>query len=164
VTSPAVRSVFGLPARDDRRTSSRRRRRERPRRSWRGRGKLRGASERVDQQAGDIGQAVPFGIGLRAVIGIERDDGGEEQVVGLALTPDQVVPRRAVADADIEQVEFRIVGHGVPHGPPAAQPPPFTAPRPGGHLQGRALEAVGGIAGHRIKPPRQRPGLRIPTM
>ena len=55
-----------------------------------------------------------------ARIGVDRDDGGQEQVVALALAAPDRIPQRAVADTDVEQVQLRVVGEGVPGGSAAA--------------------------------------------
>ncbi len=96
-----------------------------------------------------------------AVIRIERDDRGQEQVVALALAAERMVPWRAVAGADVEQIELGIIGHRVPHGAAAADPPPLAAPSLCGHLENRALEALRRIAGHGIEAPRELAGCRI---
>src|SRR5690606_12170510 len=74
---------------------------------------------------------------------------------------DGAVPRRAVAGADVEQVELRVVGHGVPHRAAAAQRPPLAVPgfrRHGHHL---VLEAELGIAGHGEEAPGEFAGFGV---
>ena len=72
-----------------------------------------------------------------------------------------MVPRRAVADADIKQIELGIVRHRVPDGAAAAERPPLAAPRGGGHLHRGVLEAVGRIAGHGIEAPCELAGVGV---
>ncbi|MEA3220967.1 MAG: hypothetical protein OZX49_02082 [Immundisolibacter sp.] len=88
---------------------------------------------------------------MPAGVRIERHDGRQEQVVALALAAFPAVPRRAVADADVQQVELRVVGHRIPHRAAAtALVPPLAGRVPGlgGHFHIRRLEALGRVAGH----------------
>ena len=68
---------------------------------------------------------------VRAGGGIERDDGGQKQVVAAAGRSDLLVPRRAVAHADDQLIEVRVVDDGVPHGATTAKRPPLAVPRGG---------------------------------
>src|SRR5690606_17229517 len=90
---------------------------------------------------------------VAAVVRVQCHDGGQEQVVAFAVTAQRVVPGRPVADADVEQIQFRVVGHRIPHRAAAADLPPFAAPGLCRHLHGRAFEAVGGIAGDGVEAP-----------
>lgn len=51
-----------------------------------------------------------------ARVGIHRDDGGEEEVVALARAAQVNIPVQTVADADVEQIQLRVVGEGIPGG------------------------------------------------
>jgi hypothetical protein len=88
-----------------------------------------------------------------AALRLERHDRRDEQVVAAAGTSDRAIPRRAVAGADVEQVEIRIVGHRIPDGPAAAELPPFAFPGLGRHLERRVLERLRRIARHRVEAP-----------
>ncbi len=72
-----------------------------------------------------------------------------------------MVPGTAVADAEIEDVELRIVGHRIPHGAAAAVLPPLAGPRLRGALHQRVLEAVLRIAGHCVETPEHLAGDRV---
>src|SRR5690606_11095784 len=89
------------------------------------------------------------------------DDRGEEQVVPPARAAPLAHPRRSVAGADVDEAQLGIVGHVVPHRPPAAALPPFAGPGRGGHAHGLVLEAVGRIARHGMPAPREFTGLGI---
>src|SRR3546814_1096074 len=88
-----------------------------------------------DVCSSDLGIIVP-GLGGRRLIvpfvlaglGVDRHDGAQEQVVALAFAADAVIPRRAISSAEIDGVEFGVIGDGVPHGA-AAVFPPFARPR-----------------------------------
>ncbi len=96
-----------------------------------------------------------------AGIRIERDDRAEEQVVAAAGAAQLCIPRSAVASADVEAVEVRIVGHRVPGGAAAAELPPLALPGLGGHLHGLVLEALGRVARHDVPAPQQLAGLGV---
>src|SRR5262245_36122956 len=64
-----------------------------------------------------------------------------------------MIPRAAVADTDVQQIELRVVRHRIPYRSAAAVLPPFAAPGLRGLLQCRALESVGGVAGDGVEPP-----------
>src|SRR3546814_16520902 len=81
------------------------------------------------------GIIVPGLGGLRLIVsfvladlGVDRHDGAQEQVVALAFTADAVIPRRAISGAEIDGVEFGVIGDGVPDGAAAAVFPPFARP------------------------------------
>ena len=61
-----------------------------------------------------------------AGVGVQRDDRGEIEVVAAGRAADLAIPRRAVAGADIDHVEVRIVGDGVPWRAAAAVEPVFA--------------------------------------
>lgn len=88
-----------------------------------------------------------------AAVGIKGDNGGEKKIIATARTAQFLVPRRAVTDADVQQVQVRIVDHGIPGSTSAAIFPPFAPPGLGGLLHRRVFKTVGGIAGHGVKPP-----------
>ena len=96
-----------------------------------------------------------------AVIRVEGDDGGEVQVVAAAGTADVPVPGRAVADAQIEQVEFGVERHRVPDRAATADFPPLAVPRGRRGLHGLVLERLRRIAGHRPEPPSLIAGLPV---
>ena len=57
---------------------------------------------------------------ILARVRLEGQDGRDEQVVALAVRALLVVPGRAVADAEVDDVQGRVIGHGVPDGRAAA--------------------------------------------
>ena len=57
-----------------------------------------------------------------------RDNGGQKQVIAAVRAADVSIPRRAVADTEIQQVEFGIVGNRVPDRATAPVRPPFARP------------------------------------
>ncbi|MNM94739.1 hypothetical protein D3C81_1071560 [compost metagenome] len=87
--------------------------------------------------------------GVFAGVGIDRDDRGKEQVVALGLAAPFRVPHRAIAHADIQQVEFRVVGERIP-GRTAAAPLDISVAVPGlaGDFHGFVLGRQLGVARH----------------
>src|ERR1019366_9928595 len=94
-------------------------------------------------------------------VGLESHDGAGEQILATLGTPVLLVPRSAVADADVQEIKFGIVDDGIPDGAAATDLPPFTRPGLGGLRENWPLERLRGIAGHGIKAPRQLTGLRV---
>ena len=89
-----------------------------------------------------------------ARIGAEGDDRREEEVVTATRRADRLVPRRPVADADVEQIELRVMRHRVPDRPAAAaEGPPLAVPGLRGPLHGLVLEAVRRIARDGVEAP-----------
>ena len=126
----------------------------------------------ADRQLGEHdrlgGGVVPGVAGRRLVvpdvlagIGAERDDRRQEQVVAAAGAPQVAVPGRAVADADVEQVEFRVVDDGVPYRAAASSRPPLAGPGLGGHPHRLVLEAVRRVARHGVEAPGALAGLGV---
>ena len=114
------------------------------------------------------GGVVPGVAGRRLVmpdvlagVGPERHDGRQEEVVAAAGAPQVAVPGRAVADADVEQVEFRVVDDRVPDRAAAASRPPLAGPGLGGHPHRLVLESVRRVARHGVEAPRPLAGLRV---
>ena len=89
-----------------------------------------------------------------AGVGVERHDRRQVQVVAPARAAVLLVPRRAVAHTDVEQVEFGVVGHRVPNRAAAADLPPLAA-RPGRRrpFQRGRLEGLRRVARHRVEAP-----------
>ena len=96
-----------------------------------------------------------------AGVRLERDDRAQEQVVAAAGAAVLLVPRRAVAGADVEQVELRVVGHRVPDRAAAAELPPLAVPGLRGLLENRRFERLRRIAGHGVEAPQHLAGLRV---
>ena len=90
----------------------------------------------------------------------------QEEIVALAVGPDLVVPRGAVANTDIELIQFLIIDDGIPGGAAAATLPIFARPC-GRDLAGHdavrhfAIRAVGRVAGHREETPLLLAGHRV---
>src|SRR5882672_10879167 len=61
---------------------------------------------------------------LFPVVGAERDDGSDVEII--AFTPQPVVPGRCVSGAEVYEVKFRIVNHGVPNASTTTRLPPLT--------------------------------------
>ena len=103
--------------------------------------------------------------GVFAGIDIERDDRGKEQVVAAARAAERLRPGRAVADADIHQVQRGIVGHRIPHRATAAGLPPLAGPGLGGlghdAVRRRAFGHLGRIARHGVEAPVLLAGLGV---
>ena len=97
-----------------------------------------------------------------AGIRVERHDRGQVQVVAASRAAVLLVPRRAVADPDVEQVQLRVVGHRVPHRPAAADLPPLAA-RPGRRrpLQRGRFKGLRRIARHGVEAPFLLAGFRV---
>ena len=77
-----------------------------------------------------------------AGVRLERDDRAQEQVVAAAGAAVLLIPRRAVAGADVEQVELRVVRHRIPDRAAAAELPPFAVPGLRGLLRESALRTA----------------------
>ena len=119
----------------------------------------------IDVQGGDddvLGRGEIPGIPRRGLVvphvlagvGIEGDDRRYEQIVSASLRAQLVVPKRAITDADIEQVESRVVGHRIPHRTTATLLPVLVAePGLADHGNGFALIACGRVAGDRKESP-----------
>ncbi len=90
-----------------------------------------------------------------------RDNGGQEQVVAAIGAADVAIPRRAVADAEVQQVQFGVIGHRVPDGAAAAIRPPLARPGFRRILERLAFEAVGRVARHRVETPVEFPRVRV---
>src|SRR3546814_4100047 len=71
---------------------------------------------------------MPF---IRAGRRIERDDRGEEPVVAFAVRARAVIPRIAIADAQVNLVEILVIDDRVPHGAAAARGLPLAFVGPG---------------------------------
>ena len=82
-----------------------------------------------------------------AGVGVERDDRGQEQVVALARGAVVARPFDAVADAEVDEIQIRVVGDRVPRRAAAAELPPLAAPGLRGHLHGLVLERLRGSPG-----------------
>ena len=95
----------------------------------------------------------------RTVAGVQGQDGGQVEVVAPSRAAMVAVPRRPVAGADVEQFGGFVVRHRVPNGPAAARDPPLAGPRPGRSAHRVALEAEGGVPGHRMGAPELLSGL-----
>ena len=76
-----------------------------------------------------------------ARIGVQRDDGAQEEVVASVGAPDLAIPRRSVSRADIELIELGVVGESVPRVSTTTVDPPVAGPGLGRHLHGFVLEA-----------------------
>ena len=99
--------------------------------------------------------------GVLAGIRIERQDRCQVQVVAAARTANLAIPRRAITDTDVQEIDIGIVGEGIPGGTATAHRPPL--PRPGfcGSSHRLGLETVCGIAGHGVRFPGLLTGLGI---
>src|SRR5262249_52692467 len=105
----------------------------------------------IDLEVPDVG----------ARIGVERHDRRQEQVVALVRAAVAPRPFEAVAHAEVHEIQFGIVGDGVPYHTAAPFLPPFAAPGFGCHRHSLVLERLGGIARHGVEAPREFAGLGI---
>ncbi len=94
---------------------------------------------------------------------LQGHDRAEEQVVAAAGAAHLGVPGRAVAAADVEQVEVRIIGHAVPRRAAAAVVPPVAMPGGIGDLHGlvRSGAVVVLLAGDHVELPLLLAGLGV---
>ena len=97
---------------------------------------------------------------------VQRDDGTQEQVVAAAGTAIKLCVRSAIAGADVDQAQLRVVVDGIPGSAAAAPFPPFAGPglrRHGHHAVGSgAVGALGRIARHEEEFPQELAGVGIP--
>ncbi len=96
-----------------------------------------------------------------AGVRLERDDRAQEQVVAAARAAVLLIPRRAVAGADVQQIELRVVRHRIPDRAAAAELPPFAVPGLRGLREDRRFERLRRIAGHGVEAPQHLAGLRV---
>ena len=97
-----------------------------------------------------------------AVVGIDGEDRAQVQVVAAAGAAQVAVPRRAVAGADVKQIQLRVVDDRIPHRAAAADLEPLGAvPRRQRFLERLVLLRLRRIAGHRIETPRELPGFSV---
>ena len=127
----------------------------------------------LDLQVGQddrLGRGVVPGVARRglippdhvAVVGPEGDDRREVEVVAAARAAGLARPGRAVADAEVEQVQLRVVDDGVPdRAAAAADLPPAAVPGRGGAGHGGVLEGLGRVAGHGVEAPALLAGLGV---
>ena len=100
----------------------------------------------------------------RASVRLDRQDRRQIQIVAAAGASHILIPRRAVARANVKQIEFRIVSQRIPNRAAAAQLPPFARPGFGGFVHRgfhRRRNRFFRIAGHGMKAPRQLAGCRV---
>ena len=95
--------------------------------------------------------------GIRA----QRHDGREKQVVALPVRANLVIPGATITNPNIKQVQFRIIGHGIPDRTTATNLPPLASPGFGGHRHGIVFKAISGVARHSIEAPGQLAGFSI---
>src|SRR6185312_3672640 len=99
-----------------------------------------------------------------AGLGVDRHDGGQEQVIPSLRIAVILIPRRAIADAEVDQVGDGVIDQRVPGGAAAAALQPLRASRApgGGRLLHRiVLRRLRGIAGHSVEAPVQLAGLGV---
>src|SRR5262249_24516256 len=84
---------------------------------------------------------------------LHGNDRSQVQVVAVGLVAILIVPGRAVAGTEIDEVGLRVIDDRIPHRAAAPQLPPVAAPGRGGLLHGLVLEAVGGVAGDGVETP-----------
>ena len=98
-----------------------------------------------------------------ARIGVQRHDAGQVQVVATGRAALGLRPGRAVARADVHEVELGVIGHGVPGRAAATGLPPLAGRVPGlgGAGHGLVLERLGRVAGHGEPAPLLRAGLGV---
>src|SRR6185437_14742717 len=94
-------------------------------------------------------------------VGIERDDRAQIEVVASAGTANFSVPRCSVARANVDPVQLRVIGHGIPRRAAPAEFPPLAGPSRGSDFHRRILKSVPGISGHDIKSPSLLAGMNV---
>ena len=90
-----------------------------------------------------------------AGVRVQRDDGGQVQVVAALGAARAVRPGRPVAGAHVHQVQLRVEHHRIPHGAAATGLPPLAArvPRLGGAAHGFVFKRLAGVARHAVPAP-----------
>jgi len=97
-----------------------------------------------------------------AGVGVERDDGRNEQVVAAAGAAGFLRPREAVAGAEIDEVGFGVVDDGVPDRRAAAELPVLvTVPCLRGFDEFGLFVGLGWITGDRVPGPQLLAGLGV---
>ncbi len=96
-----------------------------------------------------------------AGVGANGEDRAEVQVVAAARTAQFARPRRAIAGADVQQIEFGVVRHPVPRRAAPAVLPPRAVPRLRGALECGVLEPQARITWHGPESPRLLARLRV---
>ena len=86
---------------------------------------------------------------------IERNDGRQEKIVAPTRAAGLPIPWRPVPHTDVDKIQLRVIGHGVPDGSTAAVFPPGAVPGAGSHFHGGILEPVSRVPGYRVKAPGQ---------
>ena len=99
-------------------------------------------------------------------VGLDGNDRRDVEVVASAWRAQVAAPWRAIAGADVEQVEVGVVGHGVPHSAAAADFPILPTLRVGlpcrhCSLQMLALRRQARVTGHREKAPKLATGFGV---
>ena len=92
---------------------------------------------------------------------IECDDRAQEEIVTSIRASDLPVPGRAVAGADVELIEFGVIGEAMPGVAAATVAPPLSGPRLRGHRHRVVLEAVRRVARHDPEAPSLLAGLGV---
>jgi hypothetical protein len=96
-----------------------------------------------------------------AGVGLERDDGAQEQIVAAAGAAVLLVPRRAIAGADVQQIELRIVGHRIPDRCRRRRASTTRRARSWRPARGSALRTAATDRRHGIEPPQHLARLRV---
>ena len=97
-----------------------------------------------------------------AVVGIDRQNRRQVQVVAAAGAADLPVPRRAIAGADVQQIDLGVVDDRIPHRAAAAVLPPVV-PLPGGECRFERLGflRLRRVSRHGVEAPRELAGVRV---
>src|SRR5208282_2052765 len=96
-----------------------------------------------------------------ACVWFESNDGTSEKILAALRTPILLVPRSAVANADVQKIKLRIVDDGVPNRAAASDLPPCAGPRLCSLRENRLFEWFRRIARDGIKAPHQLACLRV---
>ena len=99
--------------------------------------------------------------GVGAGVGIDRDDGIEEQVVAAARTARLGHPRCAIGRTEIDQVGLRVIGDAIPNRTAAQLPVQVALPGGGRLAHLLVFIRLGRVARHGIKAPQQLAAARV---
>ena len=121
----------------------------------------RGVVDReVGKDDGLVGIVIPCVAGsllimpdVFAGVGFERDDRADEEIVAASRAASGPVPRSAIADTEVDEIELGVVGDGVPDGAASADVPPPAGPGFCGFFENGSFEGLCRIAGYSVEPP-----------
>src|ERR1700722_3724640 len=96
-----------------------------------------------------------------AGVGLKRHDRAGEQIVFALRAARAAVPRSSIARSDVDELEFGIVDHRIPHRSAASKLPPIAGPSRGCFRERGTFERFRWIAWNGVEAPRQVARLRV---